>query len=109
MKNSKRISLMELKDALENLEKFVVYFSGGERPYFYRMLDYMKNNIELYQKTGGDLQSLDEILYRDWCEANNLWYGLSSFKISEHVCKESIEIYYQYSLLVKKIADYFEL
>ena len=108
MKKEQMKKLLKLRNALEELQKFVAYFSGGDLPYFYRMLDYMKNNIEIYLTIRSrDLISLEEILYRDWCEANNMWYGLLSFQISENVCEESVELYYQYSLLVKEVADYF--
>lgn len=109
MKKTRIDELLELREALGNLQKFIRYFSGGELPYFYRMLDYMKNNIEIYLQTGEkDFISLNEILYRDWCEANNLWYGIPAFHISQKVCRESVELYYQYAILVHEVARYFD-
>lgn len=108
MYNKKINELLELRDALKNLQKFVNYYSGGELPGFYRMLDYMENNIEIYLQIGGrDINELEEILYRDWLEASNSWYGIPSFKISEKVSRESIELYYQYAILVQAVAKYF--
>lgn len=108
MRTEQMQKLLRLRNALDELQKFVLYFSGGELPYFYRMLDYMKNNIEIYLTVQSmDFAGLEEILYRDWCEANNMWYGISSFQISKDVCEESVELYYQYACLVKKIAEYF--
>lgn len=108
MKKEQIEKLVNLRNALDELERFIYYFSGGELPYFYRMLDYMKNNIEIYLTIRSeDLIRLDEVLYRDWCEANHMVYGISTFQISSKVCEESIELYYQYARLVQKIEDYF--
>ncbi|MEE1087190.1 MAG: hypothetical protein U0L05_08545 [Schaedlerella sp.] len=109
MRKIQEENLSELRNALEKLQKFVDYFSEEYRPYFYRMLDYMKDNIELYLKLGSkDLKKLEKILYRDWIAANNSWYGLSTFQMRKEICNENIEIYYIYGSLVQEIADYFE-
>lgn len=108
MNEMKREELVGLKDAVGGLQEFVKCFSGVELPYFYRFLDYMKNNIETFLRVGGrDYCALEEVLYRNWYEANNSWIGISTFRVSEEVCEESIEIYYQYALLVKQVAEYF--
>ncbi len=100
--------LEKLRNALDDLQKFVYYFSGGDLPYFYRMLDYMKNNIEIYLMIQSeDLIGLEEVLYRDWYEANHMIYGIATFEISNKVCEESIELYHQYARLVQEVADYF--
>lgn len=108
MKKKQVEKLVNLRNALDELERFICYFSGGELPYFYRMLDYMKNNIEIYLKIRSeDLIRLEEVLYRDWREANHMVYGISTFQISSKVCEESIELYHQYALLVQKVEAYF--
>lgn len=108
MKREKMEKLLKLRNALNDLQNFVHYFSGGELPYFYRLLDYMKNNIEIYLIIRSeDLIQLDEVLYRDWYEANNMLYGISTFQISSKVCEESIELYHQYALLVQEVEAYF--
>lgn len=108
MRKTQIEKLVKLRNALEDLEKFVYYFSGGELPYFYRMLDYMKNNIEIYLTVRSkDLLQLEAVLYRDWQEANHMLYGLATFQISDKVCEESIELYHQYALLVQEVAKYF--
>lgn len=108
MINEQMNKLMKLRNALDDLQNFVYYFSGGDLPYFYRMLDYMKNNIEIYVTIQSeDLVGLEEVLYRDWHEANHMLYGISTFQISNKVCEESIELYHQYAVLVQGVADYF--
>lgn len=109
MEEKKRTELVCLKNAVGELQEFVKSFSNGNLPYFYRFLDYMQNNIDLFLRVGGkDYFSLQEVLYRNWYEANNSWIGISTFCISDEVCEESIDIYYQYAMLVRKVADYFE-
>lgn len=110
MKKEQIGKLVNLRNALDELERFICYFSGGELPYFYRMLDYMKNNIEIYLRIRSeDLIRLNEVLYRDWHEANHMVYGISTFQISRKVCEESVELYYRYAHLVQKVEDYFAL
>lgn len=109
MKREQMEKLLKLRNALNELQNFVYYFSGGDLPYFYRMLDYMKNNIEIYMMIRSeDLTYLEELLYRDWCEANNMLYGIATFQISSKVSEESIELYHRYALLVQEVEAYFE-
>lgn len=109
MKREQMEKLLNLRNALNELQNFVYYFSGGDLPYFYRMLDYMKNNIEIYMMIRSeDLTYLEELLYRDWYEANNMLYGIATFQIASKVSEESIELYHRYALLVQEVEAYFE-
>ena len=108
MKLTNKEEVMCLRDAVVGLQDFVKCCSNGELPYFYRFLDYMKNNIEIFLRVGGrDIYALEKVLYRSWHEANDFRIGLSTFQISAETETESIEIYYQYALLVKRVAEYF--
>ena len=108
MKKMRAEELLELRDAIAGLQEFVGYFSNMDYPHFYKFLDYMKNNIEIYICLGEkDFGTLEMLLIRDWYQANNSWTGLTSFQVAQEVSEESIEIYYNYALLVKNVADYF--
>ena len=100
--------LLELRDAIAGLQEFVEYFTNMDYPHFYKFLDHMKNNIEIYTCLGEkDFETLEMLLIRDWSQANNSWTGLTSFEVAPEISEESIEIYYNYALLVKNVADYF--
>lgn len=99
--------LIPLRDALNELMEFVKGFQWKEIPYFYRFLDYMKNNIELCVCThSDDMEQLEAILLRDWEKANNRYLGIPSYELLSDDSQDMTEVYCQYIALLTKIDKY---
>ena len=77
--------LVPLRDALNNLIRFLQRWKDNSIPYFYRYLQYMKDNIEICMYTqddwGDGLAYLKDILQRNWDEANDDFMGIHSCPI----------------------------
>ena len=107
MSKLKEDQLIPLRDALNELMDFVKEFQWKEIPYFYRFLDYMKNNIEFCVCThSDDMEQLEEILLRDWKKANNMYLGIPSYKLFSDNGQDMTEMYCQYISLLEKIDRY---
>ena len=70
--------LVPFKDALYELEEFLLQMDQTEYHYFYRQIERMKNNVEICMLIRYvDWDKLEEILLRDWNLIkqmyNNLW------------------------------------
>ena len=99
--------LIPLRDALNALMKFVRELQWKEIPYFYRFLDYMKNNIEFCVCThSDDLEHLEEILLRDWKKANNTYLGIPSYDFFENDDTDVTEMSCQYIALLSEVDRY---
>lgn len=86
MSFTKDKELVKLRNSLDALMNGVKELHLEEKPYFYRFLDHMKNNIEIcicmeraHQMKKGDWDCLDEILRRDWEEANREDTGIPAY------------------------------
>ncbi len=106
--NLRKEQLVPLHDALENLMRFVRERQCGRAPYFYRYLDYMKNNIEIFLYIRGnpeeDFRYLDKILCRDWNAANDMYIGIPSCKWFEKGPREPAMKYLE---LLEEVNQYF--
>ena len=78
--------LISLRNSLNTLMSLVNELHLEERPYFLRFLDRMKNNIEtgicmvrMERMRPEDWMYLEEILRRDWEEANRIDMGIPSY------------------------------
>lgn len=114
MDNLQKEELVQLRDALSALMGVVQNGSCLEIPYFYRFLDFMKNNIESCLYTPADriekeemMELLDEVLYRDWSAANDAQLGIASFDMLAEKTTDRPEICVKYLELVTEIDRYF--
>lgn len=104
----KKEELIPLRDALNELMKFVRKWNQNDTPYFYHFLDYMKNNIEFCVcMQSDDMEHLEEILIRDWTAANDAYLGIPSYDFFEEDSEEKGELYIQYLILLEEIEKYF--
>lgn len=104
----KKEELLPLRDALNELMKFIKKWQQNDTPYFYHFLDYMKNNIEFCICTqSDDMEHLEEILIRDWTAANDGYLGIPSYDFFTGYNEENGELYIQYLILLAEIEKYF--
>ena len=77
-----RKELRILGKRLDQLMEIVRNVESGELPYFYRHLDTMSNNIDIFFFIDCiDVKSLCEILWRDWNEANFVLLGIQDYDL----------------------------
>lgn len=82
MRTFTKEELKTLRLSITELLEFVRCVKWKDEPYFYRFLDNMKNNIEIYLYTqSGEVGLLCEILSRDWQAANNRLTGIPSCEL----------------------------
>lgn len=104
----KREELLSLRDALNELMKFIRKLQCNEVPYFYHFLDYMKNNIEFCVCIqSDDMEHLEEILLRDWTAANDTFLGIPSYNFFDESSEGQQELCVQYLILLAEIEKYF--
>lgn len=100
--------LVPLRDALNNLIRFLQQWKDNSIPYFYRYLQYMKDNIEICMYTqddwGDGLMYLEDILWRNWNEANDVFWGIHSCELFEEGQRE---LFLQYLGLLEEVEQYF--
>lgn len=79
----KKEELRTLRRALIQLMDFIRHSEWEDEPYFYRSLDNMKNNIEIYFYThSGEEEQLHKLLVRDWEAANDCCIGIPSCELA---------------------------
>ncbi len=114
MKNLERSQLIPLRDALNSLMKFVRDIPSIGIPQFYRFLDYMKNNIEIYLYAPMDAAEWEElflrlktILIRDWENANHSVWGIPTFDLLLEEQEYRTELCMEFIQLVSVIDGFF--
>lgn len=104
--------LKELEDLQKKLEKlmdFVRDIEEGELPYFYRYFDTMKNNIELFFRTGGeDTEDIIPLLERDWKASHTTLIGVQSYDIRKKHPDLDPAIILYFAGLLSDIGRFFE-
>lgn len=102
--------LLRLKNSLNTLTNLVKELHLEEKPYFLKLLDRMKTNIETYiciekmQKTElEDEEYLEAILRRDWIEANRNDMGIPAYEgvLTEKMDAEKLSRLSYITLLVE--------
>lgn len=102
--------LMDMRDDLEKLTKFIYRVEQDELPYFYYCFDTMKNNIELYFFVGcGDIGGLIPLLERDWKASHRLLIGVQNYNLrSKHPDIDPALCIY-FANLLAGVGKYFEM
>lgn len=100
--------LLPLRDALNNLIRFLQRWKGGSISRSYRYLQYMRDNIEICMYTqddwGDGLAYLKVVLQQNWAEANNGHMGMDS---CEWFGDGQRELFVQYLGLWQEVGQYF--
>lgn len=77
MKKLQKEQLILMRDAVIDLMMFIGNQKSGRMPRAYFLLDNMRNNIEIFiiisEEQEQDFIQLENILFRDWCAANDEW------------------------------------
>lgn len=114
MKDFERNQLIPLRDALNSLMKFVRGIPSIGIPQFYRFLDYMKNNIEIYlyaPMNGSEWEDLflrlKAILIRDWEKANHSVWGIPTFDLLIEEQENKTELCLEFIRLVSVVDGFF--
>jgi hypothetical protein len=115
MRNEVTEELRDLRDSLDGLMNLVDSIEWKEPVYFYRFLDTMKNNIEIWLYTPADcagyeeeLDTLKQTLNRDWEAANDEYLGISSYGFwTDCADAESESVKSRYFELVFEVESYF--
>lgn len=114
MDNFERKQLVPLRDALNSLMKFIREIPSIGIPQFYRFLDYMKNNIEIYLYAPMDAEEWEElflrlkdILIRDWKEANHNDWGIPTFDLLLGEHENKTELCLEFIRLVSVVDGFF--
>lgn len=82
MRTFTKEELKALRLSITELLEFIRHVKWKDEPYFYRSLDNMKNNIEIYLYTqNGEARLLCEVLSRDWQAANDRFTGIPSCEL----------------------------
>lgn len=99
--------LQMLRNALDQLLYFIRHAKWKDEPYFYRPLDHMKNNIEIYFYTQSrENRQLYALLFRDWKAANNQYTGIPSCELMTE--QENVQrLNRRYLELLGEVAQYF--
>ncbi len=100
--------LIPLRDALNNLIRFLQKWKDSSIPYFFRYLQYMKDNIEICIYTqddwGDGLVYLEDILQQNWNDANDDFWGIHSCELFGEGQRE---LFLQYLGLLEEVEQYF--
>lgn len=107
--------LKGLRDSLQGLMNLIDSIGWEEPVYFYRFLDTMKNNIEIWLYTPADsieyeeeLHMLRRILNRDWEAANDEYFGISSYGFwTDGRSAETENLKNRYFELIFEVESYF--
>lgn len=109
-RNLEAEQLVPLRDALKELMLFLDKRQDCGVPYFYRYLDFMKNNIETCictrEDQGEGLIYLRMLLQRDWDKANDEYLGIPSCMLFQ---EGERELFLQYLGLLDEVGSYFVL
>lgn len=109
MRILKEEELVPLRDALEDVQKFIRETERKTKPYYYFQFDNMINNIEIcLQSNEQDMHLISEILLRDWLNANHELLGVSACRLFCSSCPEEAEKAYHFVELITEIEVYFE-
>ena len=109
MREPYREELSQLRETLEEMKDLLKRIQKEDRPYFYRFLDRMKNNIEIGLCLDVDHQiKLDEILLRDWIAANDAYTGIPDYYSSALNLKRNQAAREEFARLAVAIEEYFK-
>lgn len=99
--------LRTLRRSITDLLNFIRCVQWEEDPYFYRPLENMKNNIEIYLYTrNGERELLYEVLFRDWRKANNYFVGIPSCELRTEM-ENAWNLNCRYRELLMGVGKYF--
>ncbi|WP_270394811.1 hypothetical protein [Mediterraneibacter massiliensis] len=108
MRVPKREELLPLCAALKEMTVFLEKDAKNRKPYFYRFLNAMENNIRIGMYfSAEDTEQLGKILVRDWSAANDKIVGIPecfSFLKAEGRSTEDILLFIS---LIEKIGVFF--
>ena len=93
MKSLDREDLVPLRKCLDELLDFIRELQMEEIPYFYRCLENMKYNLEIFflvQYEGWE--QMEQILIRDWSAANHVLIGIPGFDFAAKSAAEKAEL-----------------
>lgn len=107
-KSLEKEQLVPLRDALNDLIRFLRQWKDSNIPYFSRYLQYMKDNIEICMYSqddwGDGLAYLKDTLQRNWNEANDDFMGIHSCELFGEGQRE---LFLQYLGLLEEVEQYF--
>lgn len=109
MRVPRKDELVLLRNALKEMLVFLEKNKKVKRPYFFRFLDAMKNNIEIgmYFKLE-DTEGLGEVLVRDWSAANDKLTGIPDYCILLEAEEKNREEIAHFISLTEKVGKFFK-
>ncbi len=108
MKILKEEELVPLRNALEEVQKFIREIETKTVPYYYLQFDNMINNIEIYIQTDEqDMRHLNKVLLRDWLNANHTLLGVPACRLLYAPAPYEVENACHFIKLIMAVAVYF--
>lgn len=108
MRKLKREDLILLREALLNVQMFIQSMENQRMPYYYLQFDNMIHNIGIYLLSDdADVCLINEILLRDWMNANHELLGLQACELICEIQNERIEEACRFFELMAIVEAYF--
>ncbi|MGC4017930.1 MAG: hypothetical protein QM793_00945 [Muricomes sp.] len=110
MRSLEKEELVPLGKCVEELLQFVHGLHMEETPYFYRLVQNMKYNLEICFLVRYDgWEQMEQILKRDWKGANHMLLGIPKFDIQADTPKKKAELNCKFLDLITNIEHYLQL